>query len=966
MNENLHNIGSNQAKLQELGKPYESRRTFVHEFRQAEKKVRQSQELSRFAKLTNSFLGRVYKDSQNDSWLEHALHTYQELQHAQPADTDQGASPALVQSYQSIKNYLIDMYGYYFDQLDNYDFVASGKLNLEQGRFAEELQAKVQDQIITEVIHYLDARDGLPTAALPSGLALEHIIQGLSESSISFVDSQSFLAKHKGMNIQAVIRQLVANSIAEEAAYKVDQDVAVFSFREWVRESAKKYGKGTNIFETPFYKNLIQRCELLGDKENGIGGKIYYGPPGTGKTELALHVNRRQGFESRVISMHYWTDFASLLGEAPIPLGLDKATNYQQRVSKAIDRYTRMDDRSFVEAIKNMRFRQKGSVPQSDTVGAILPFVVGIDRNQFANRSLESLTPDETSSLKEGFLAYLDGQFMGASLGLDSGDNEENMWVNGEILIALDNRERVILDEIDKAGPNSLAGISRLLAARAGTEIQLKGKRVKLPSWFKIDATSNEVNLNPEKTYLYDRFNQIYVDYPPVIDELMMATVWLSDQEGNIMLTDSDQQQVITFFTEILPRLQDNYRKGVMTQPITLRGLKELCHVLVNPLTKERTPLSVRRAIEMVLLEQNAFTKNSGTGDMAVVTDMRMELSKMISEYAHLLPGGYTAVDLEQTELDSLDQVSATRLELYEGALKRITESPIALYVTNEGMKGQAGPEEIQTVSGELLAKSSLLTDVHLERSELSDEAYDRTQSYLAQGDEKSKAIHELNTDLPIDTDLDLEMKKKIVRNLYQVVISARAGSGSEQVLRRLSVPDEKGLYIADFTSDGEVIVMRKDDSDSHVVSVYKSTTEPKVKPEKPMFSRSFDSKADLKYVLAPNGRSLLMYSADNGRGKLVILDQSGSQQHRELTLPGNISANFQFSPDGRFLLVEDHSSESTLVYDISRLAVRQRGQEGELTADEPLRAFKAKGMKFVTSNLIASPGSKIAVSVVS
>lgn len=951
MNEQLSNFSTyqDQSGPKKVDKLHEARHDFIEGYKPAEAKFKQSKELNRFLHLTDTFLGRVVKDSRADSNLKSLLQANYE-------------NPDL----NRLHAYVREQYGYYFDQLNSYDFVELSEKNLEeQGDESKNTQLQTEMLIVGEMAKYVAAKEGLPTINNPADIALEHIVSNLVESSNSFADVKDFIINHSGQKISLVIKQLLANAVAAEAIYKADPNVTAYAFRQWLRDSLHNYAKGINIFETPYYQGLIKRCELLGDKENGIGGKIYYGPPGTGKTEFAVHLNRRQGFESRVVSMHYWTDFASLLGESPIPLGLDKATNYQQRIGTAIERYEKMDVEDFRSVIKNLSElnKKKTYTQKSITVDCMLPFTVGIDKSLYTLKSPDELSAEEIILLKEGFQDYLERQFMGASIGTETGEDPANLWVNGEILIAMENRQRVILDEIDKAGPNSLAGISRLLAARSGTEIQLKGKEIKLPTWFKIDATSNEVSLDPNKTYLYDRFNQIYVDYPPVIDELMLAGVWLSDQEGNIILNSSDQQQVVNFFTEILPIIQDNYRKGIMTQPLSLRGLRELCHLLVNPVTKRRTEISVRRALEMVLLEQNAFSKSKIIGETKsekFTEDMQEDLSKLIADYHHLLPDNYTVVDLNSNELDAIIPSIATRSEVYSKALERITSSPIIRYVTSEAIQGQAFGK-INQLEKQLINKSSLLTDVALVRSDIEPEAVVKIKQLNDADKLKKESLKDLESELPILTDLGLQIERNKSVGTIRVSVNDFESSTS-QLIRELVEPDVNDFEVADFTSDGITFVLRKDDKDSHQVVVLQTKSSKKAQTEKPipLLQKDIKSREKPHYLLSPNGKNMLSYTPENGQTKLFFLNNG---QNKEFIVPGSIKDNFQFSPDGRFLLVEDLSSSTTLIYDLLTIEARVSPDD---KIGEPLRGFKSTDMSFITSKLIVTPEKRIGVSVIS
>jgi len=341
----------------------------------------------------------------------------------------------------------------------------------------------------------------------------------------------------------------------------------IFIFRRWLSQTGRESFEGIDdpvshkrrklkVFMTPFYEGYTERAKFLHRKENGVGGIIYSGPPGTGKTEMAIEVNRKEGYDTRVVQIHHFSTFVDLIGERVVQVGLDKATSYLQRVTTARDWFGQDIQRGY-EALKS--YYQSGveanKISRETTFYDFIANYTGDSQGHVV---------DDAAQVMPGFLRYLDRQIAGATLGKETG-SEMDDWVNGEILIAIEQKKRVVLDELDKAGQYSLGGLLTLLSRSPGETFSVGEKIVTLPSWFKIDATVNQMTLGSAqkreeggktKEYLYDRFSTLAVGYPPVKDSLMIAAVKLSDREGNVLLSEREQEQIVGIFTYVVPQLR--------------------------------------------------------------------------------------------------------------------------------------------------------------------------------------------------------------------------------------------------------------------------------------------------------------------------------------------------------------------------------------------------------------------------
>ena len=327
---------------------HNTREIFKKEFLPAQKSAESAIHLQTFLKKTDKFLHRVEKDHQRNSefkgFISGVIDAENNMEAAKKimAETDRPAVATVnIDEYEEIlktatnkaSEYIKTHHQYYFNILDQHHF--SPKLGDDKTIevSSEEIKKQVIDEVLNSAIQYVrESQSPVPLRIEPALKAFSHIGDQMIANSLAFEPLRENDPLSKYENPLKAIENIRAQSEAKMQIALAVPDVAAENFRNWVKTAKNDIDRGAKVLFTPYYKSILRKIEQVGDRENGIGGKLYYGPAGTGKTELAVEANRLDGFDTRVVSMHYWTDFTSLIGESAIPIAMDKNTGHMQRL----------------------------------------------------------------------------------------------------------------------------------------------------------------------------------------------------------------------------------------------------------------------------------------------------------------------------------------------------------------------------------------------------------------------------------------------------------------------------------------------------------------------------------------------------------------------------------------------------------------------------------------------------------
>ncbi|GEM_PF-2113799 len=426
----------------------------------------------------------------------------------------------------------------------------------------------------------------LPVGGIRDQLSSEHMRSEFLSRLLTYIVETSPLCD--GVRAELANEGVVTQEVLEQlhAEYERDQDVLMSSenirkanYRVWVAERA---GERPRVAGSPADNADIEAIDRAHRTSNRVAGVIAYGPPGTGKTEKIIEANKRKGFETHVISMHRHSDFAQLMGEAPIFLeGLDQGAGKVQRV----EAFQRMVNQSTDQL-------QKLFTSSPDLITRLLKLTP-----KTALR-VEAQNKEVTGPLLEQFITELRGEvsnrLIDLYLGEEGSGDKDAAWVNGEIQRAIDENKMALLDEGDKAAPSAFDGISAILAKRPGENFTLGGREVHFPHWFRIDMTVNQTNL-PE--HIRDRFTALEIGYPETEDLLWKVGLFLADKQGEMGVEMNTEWQMTLFFTHVVPRIHELYAEERSSYeqrlvrdpqaqpdmyPFSMRGISTFCRKVMD------------------------------------------------------------------------------------------------------------------------------------------------------------------------------------------------------------------------------------------------------------------------------------------------------------------------------------------------------------------------------------------------
>ena len=413
------------------------------------------------------------------------------------------------------------------------------------------------------------------------------------------------------------VKQLEAQYESELTVLRTSEGVRKAEYRLWLSQRAGEYSR---VAGSPEDEELIEKVEKVHQTTNRIAGVVLYGPPGTGKTERMIEANKRNGRGTRVISMHRHSDFAQLMGETPIFLsGMSAESGKMDRV-KAFQHFLE-SEQDIKTAIGNPDVLQKLLKFAPETAQALEAGTKLSEDEEAFNKFVQELKMSMNEQLVSLFTSSEDDA------------NKDEVWVRGEILRAIDDGDMALLDEGDKAPPSAFDGISAILSKRPGEHLQLGGKEVQFPHWFRVDMNVNK-NTLPE--HMRDRFMPVECKYPQAEDLLWKVGLMLSDEQGEIAVDLETEWQMTILFSYVVPKIQELYGQlqaqyeskvtrdpnlKMTMRPFSLRGVSTFCN-------KIRAGEPIDKVIEEEFLEPNKLADKD--------SDAYKQIQLLISNFRRL------------------------------------------------------------------------------------------------------------------------------------------------------------------------------------------------------------------------------------------------------------------------------------------------------------------------------------------
>lgn len=727
---------------------------------------------------------------------------------------------------------------------------------------------------------------------------------------------------------------------AQEAMYMLDPSLAGESIRSWITQTGREARRGSRIYKTPYYRRIIAEAARERLKANGIGGIVYYGPPGTGKTEVIKEINRMQGFSTQVINIHHYIGFAELIGKRAIQLGVDPGLSMAQKLDAVVKTFDQTTPVDFGAAITDMfqSLKKDGKVDPEMTMHRWLRGFVDESATEDLLESKDPTEADEWSKVKEGFLTRQRARIARTALSGSMQEEGEEDIVLGDIAEAAKNHKRVVLDELDKAGPNSMSGILSILAQPPGSTFTLGGKEIELPADLVIDATSNSfTKLSPE---LRGRFTGLSIDPPPLLDTLMIAAVRVSSSEGDIGLTPREQNQLDGFFSYFAPEMSRVLVDARMP-PLAIRELNQFTSYLYDFRAQQRTSVTFEDAVNKFINEltlRNIPTKDGATGpaaEEAARKDVIGKFAELQKKFAALLEEptqeqrAYLDISGTLPQLaEKLDRNSAIR-EKFTAARAARGNTPII-----ERSPLINALHELEVHSDIRTSSMGALHDIVLDAKQR--EAVEKHVTRdIEQETDESEAV-KLGNGLVIDLSTAGEYHIKPLPSLT----SSSQGAYVEGKLRQNETVGGASL-------DGRVLLKVLRSTQGNGIEVVEAGSDAN-KIKLSQASDNFDARltSDGKYV------GINSQTEDKGQRVLRIYSvdaentPANANQSTQPTFEKVSVESFAFSPDGKYLLV--CTGGNTEIYDpaTSRLVTKLSGShwrfaENQLVVNAPTSGGK-------------------------
>ncbi|MBI2018670.1 AAA family ATPase [Candidatus Daviesbacteria bacterium] len=871
---------------------FEARQVFNHELKPAVATIQKAEDFQRAlyeyktglnSAVENGFVGSIQASASS------LLANINERNRLEGLESDEANKQAIDDINKEIRRDVVVVYAGFQENFGGVTTLLSQYLPDEQTR------ALFQETVATNLAHWIAVKTGLGKHQTQNA-EMTRMAQFLLTHSPHFRSLQE-KQREQGLEFSGatweenedIIESLMTVAKTEEEVARLDPKVMAFELRRWLATTAKeaRVGKKTpegktkkrKIYETPYYRGILKELHRLSKRRNGVGGVILYGPPGTGKTELVQEKNEQQGYETHVVSIHHYTSFADLLADKAITLRTDLGAPLAQKLDTVISYFKGKSPEEFGRAMTTIytALQSSGKLGQDQQLSQFLLPYLSLDQKGVIDLlAKSSFSTEDWQHIQNAFFAKQEARLLRTSLDPSHQETMEDI-VRGEILLAIRKSKgtgrkiRVLLDEIDKAGPNSLGGLLTFLAKSPGETITIGEVTEEIPSWFVVDATSNSLELNE---YLTDRFSHLEVGTPPPKDQLMIAGVRLSDDEGNIQLTPYEQEQLVGFFVYVLPRINALLSSAkVGWPPISNRGIQELTGNLVDFSNMQRTNLSVSEAVRRLLLENKMWARDP---------KLRTKLEDMLDiEFAAVLRDEPIKIKRRGTPVS---QEPANLGQRYNQALEGTITSPMITAING-----------LADADTEVSGHKTTIEEVTLNETQQS-----LVRDFLAYERGRMRGLTDIYP-LPIG-----------------FIIQERT-EGERANLQLISVPNDRKVHlihsqpvpigrIAGASYDGTVIVLSSElDKDSDTLRVIRpfdtkggESNEGQIKKGETAVDRTGTYIAQLN----PSDNLLLIFRTDN------------IQQSRGITGV----EDFQFSSDGKLILVKKQGG-GTWVHSSSNLA---------------------------------------------
>lgn len=759
-----------------------------------------------------------------------------------------------------------------------------------------------QDEGLQEDLRQLIGRNLSSWIGVAKGYAGPFVKADLHERELA--DAEDFLIGNSpglaGLKRRAAIEVPLSSVLVDEqvdaATLRLDQGVLAFESRDFTSRNAKGARAGRRIYDTPFYEDALEDLHFRERKENGIGGVILYGPPGTGKTELLQEKNRREGYKTRVVSMHHYTSFAELIGDRAVQVGVDQSAPLSEKLKRGLDTFEEGTPEEFGQVIGEMfnTLKSEGKVPADETMGSFLKTFIAQDTD--VDLDAAGFSPDDWGKIRSKFLVSQRVRMMRTLMPGHLQETDEDI-VKGEILLAIQNGERVVLDEVDKAGAGSLGGLLKLLAQHPGSTLEFGNSSVQIPKWFRVDATSNKADLDE---YLKDRFSGMNVGIPPIKDQLMIAAVRLSDTEGNILLTSAEQGQLAAYFMYIVPEV-NKVMAGNQLPPLSNRSIQEITSYLVDFGNMERTNVSVGRAVRMLLTKNKMWVANQKVA--GEINGVLERFEPMIYEEPFNIVDG----DTKRYRRGTVRNIAYGEMKkIRDEAVRKIVAHPLSKVINGLGV-------EIDPESGSTIR-----------RIELTAEQQRRIREFLGRKKPKNAADtlnlpigFVLHTDYAGQKPLielvslpeDADSKTLIVDNLpHSGRILAATADGKKVVLASPGTEGRENLEIVNLFGRNPDAVSATDEPIS-VSQGVRAELDPSgrnlaIMDGSTLFLNSLNRKVDnvVRFAFSGDGKVLLIEKVD---GTTSLYDSKSLVSHGNLSLVGT---GWKFADN---LLVQESADRS-------------------------------------------------------